>query len=237
MPGANELAMRDSALAAIFGLTDESDFGAEDFASQFSRLSADSQFGYEPYKYRQSYVGAEFGGSFGEDAAPMGGGIPKPTPQAALALWQKHHMNQAAAANRELLLDPNRDSQLKVEKYIFQLVQSVVMGTATALALINNPSTTIRPKRMVMNAPVPGFAEITSVAVANVNVSVGGTQSFDAFFVSAQGVGVELDLPTLTPANQASIVGTTSILVPLGYVPAATFRFSVAFIGPSQLAG
>ena len=95
----------------------------------------------------------------------------------------------------------------------------------------------MRPKRFLLNAPVPGFAEITNVSVSNVAVSVGGNQSFDAFFVSAQGQGVELDLPTLTPANSAVITGTTSTLVPLGYVAAANYRFSAAFIGPSQLAG
>src|SRR6185436_17760909 len=140
MWNSKQLAMRDPALAAVMGLVSGADFGAEAaFARGFQEAAKNSpsEFGYD-YPYR---FGHEFGNEFGADAAP-GAPMPTSTPEAALALWRQHHTEMANSRSREMLLDPNKNSRLKVEKYIFQLVQTVLIGTATAIAMSNNPATT-----------------------------------------------------------------------------------------------
>jgi hypothetical protein len=218
------LAMRDPALAALMGIgPDGSDFGC------------DPSFGFDANG--DADMGAEFGGyDFGQDAAPTAP-IGPPTQREAINLWNEHKMAKQNEDRRMRMLDPNGNSRLKVEQYLFPLAQNVVIGTATALNLTNQPDVTLRPQRVLMNSPANGFATISEIRVANVAVTVGGGTSFDAFFVSALGVGVRMDMPTLTPANRATVTGTTTTLVPTGYVLAATFPFSVSFIGPARMAG
>lgn len=238
---AQQLAMRDPAMAALMGAIAGSDFGHASDDDSGSQFGADCQFGTE-FGNDTFYgeFGDEMAGEFGDDvAAPpvSGASIPRPTPQAAIQLWNQVHTEKAHTSRRAMMLNPNRGSTIKVENYLFPLAQNVVVGTATALSMTNNPDVTIRPQRAVMNSPTPAFASISEMRVANVAVTVGGGTSFDAFFMNAAGVGVRLDLPTLSPANRATVTGTTTTLVPPGFVLGATFPFSVAFIGPASMAG
>ncbi len=218
MWNASQLAQRDPALAALMG-ADGADFGKDRGFADFGR-----EFGYDG-------MGFEFG-----DDAPTSTAIPKPTPQDALKLWDQYHTAKAYTQSRTRMLNPNEGSTVKVEQYIFPVSQVIVIGAITAINMFNQPDVTIRPKRMLMNAPVPGLVNITSVQVANVNVTVGAGQAWDAYFVSAVGVGVSLDLPTLTPSNRATIIGASTALVPAPLV-AGNYQFSAAFIGPAQMAG
>jgi hypothetical protein len=59
----------------------------------------------------------------------------------------------------------------------------------------------------------------------------------DANTFSGQSVGVTIDAPTLSPAQRASVLGLTTVLVPPGYVAGAAFIFSAQFIGPATMAG
>ncbi len=209
-PNARNLAMRDSALAALMGVHEGSDFGGE--------FSGD--FGYE--------FGGDFGYEFGADGA-----MATVAPQAAAQLWAQHAQGQARTANRAMLLEPNKGSAVKVERYAFYLNQTLAMGTSVALSATNQPDTNIRPQRVTMNAPAPGFCSISDIKVANVSVIVGGTA--DAFEFNANGVGQHLDMPTLSPANRATVTGQYSGYVPPGYVGGSAYIFSIGLKGPASI--
>jgi hypothetical protein len=234
MTNANGLAMRDPALAALVGaFAGTTSFGGE--VTEDSEFGADFGFGDEMYGEFGDEMSGEFG--FGDDAAVVAAAPPKPTPQQALALWNNTHQAKVRGQRRAMMLDPNKGSALKVEGYLFPLSQNVTLGVATPISMTNQPDVTIRPQRACMNPPTPAFISISEMRVANVAVTVGGGTSFDGFFMNAGGVGVRLDLPTLSPSNRATVTGTSTTLVPPGFVNAATFPFSVAFIGPASMAG
>lgn len=209
-PNFNQLAMRDPALAAALGVHGESsNFGAVDF-------------GHSP----------DFGTEFGDDPAPA------PT-QANLQKAWSHYQGAAAQAahtkKREMLLEPNKGSTTKIERYVFQLSQALVLGTASALSMNDKPSTAIRPQKVVMNAPAPGFCTLSSIQVANVNVTIGSTGVEDAWSFNANATDSELDMPTLSPSNNAKIAGNYTGYVPSGYVSAAAFTFTASFKGPATI--
>ena len=156
-----------------------------------------------------------------------------------------HHMarhwemqNPSSTMSRTLLLDPNRDSIVKVERYSFSFSPStnLVLGTASNIVpFTQQPSTSIKGQRVIMNAPVPGFVLISSLQVANVNVLVGGTE--DAYTYSAGAQGVMLDLPRLDPQNRATSAGAYTGVLPPGYTQGNSFQFIITLQGPSTLAG
>jgi hypothetical protein len=164
---------------------------------------------------------------------------------AGLPVHHGHHMarhwemqNPSSTMSRTLLLDPNRDSIVKVERYSFSFspTSNLVLGTASNIVpFTQQPSTSIKGQRVIMNAPVPGFVLISSLQVANVNVLVGGTE--DAFTYSAGAQGVMLDLPRLDPQNRATSAGAYTGVLPSGYTQGNSFQFIITLQGPSTLAG
>jgi hypothetical protein len=125
---------------------------------------------------------------------------------------------------------------MKTGRYVFSLSQSFTLGTGGAIAMQGNPAVTFRPQRVVANAYFPGLYYIQDIKVANVSVSVGGGAT-DANVFSASAQGVELDMPTVSPAQQISITGTFTTLAPVPYTPAAAYLASVSLIGPAKLVG
>ena len=210
-PSARALAMRDPALAVLSGAIDDStDFGAEygfDFAG-----------------------GADYGFEFGDDAPAA---LPAPTPAQAMQAYRDLHMQKAHTQRRASLLEPNKGSAVKVEVYEFNVNQTLTLATALSFTATNQPDTNIRPKRISMNAPAPGFVTITELKVANVSVIVGGTS--DAWNYNANGVGQHLDLPTLSPANRATIIGSYTAFVPPGFVGGSSYLFCVSMKGPASV--
>src|SRR5687768_14474294 len=163
----------------------------------------------------------EFGDDdYGQDASP----------QAAQRAWQNQ---QAMTERRTRLLEPNKGSRVKVERYSFGMSQTLTLDTAVAVAIDQAPDTYIRPQRITCNSPVPGFVTLTDLKVANVSVIVGGT--VDSFQYNANGVGQALDLPTLSPANRARAAGAYSGLTPTGYTATDPFIFVIGFTGPAQI--
>jgi len=170
--------------------------------------------------------------------------MPMP-PVAAVHPQHAHHIarrwelaNPASTLSRTLLLDPNRDSKVKVERYSFSFspTTNLVLGTASNIGTFTQqPSTSIKGQRVIMNAPVPGFVLVSSLQVANVNVLVGGTE--DAFTYSAGAQGVMLDLPRLDPQNRATASGAYTGVLPSGYTQGNSFQFIITLQGPSTLAG
>ena len=156
---------------------------------------------------------------------------------------QLHHPehglgNPASTTSRTLLLDPNRDSAVKVERYSFSFspVSNLVLGTASSIpTFTQQPNTSIKGQRVVANAPIQGFIYLSSLQIANVNVFVGGTE--DAYTYSSNAVGVMLDLPRLDPQNRATASGNYSGALPPGFTAGNSFMFVITLQGPSTLAG
>ena len=256
-PNARQLASRDPALAALTGAIggNGSDFGVE-FGSDYAYSGA---FGYEfgddygaegflPAKNfasmqsrLQNAVAAPTALASVNPSAlqalstPASTAMQSPVPPPAVAAqrWAKHVSDQERTQERLELLEPNKGSRVKVERYAFAVNATLTLGTASAIDAQGNPDVNIRPQRLSINAPVAGFCTISDIKVANVSVTVGGTQ--DAFDYNANGVGQTLDMPTLTPANRARVLGNYTGLTPTGYTVASTFTLCISFKGPASI--
>jgi hypothetical protein len=230
---AQSLSRRDPAAAVLLGAISGSDFGVErrkgsaqfgtEFGTEFGNAS--NPWGHDPgYNFGFDHYGAE--GAASQAAAV----VPQATPQAMLAAWQHQNRQHMVNAKRTVLLEPNAGASTKVERYAFPISQAIVIGTPVAINLQGNPSVHIRPQRVVMNAPSPNYVYLTLIQVANVVVTVGpGVQ--DAWDYAAEAVGTSLDLPTLSPANQARVQGNYLGFIPPGYVEGADSFFVATFMG------
>ena len=217
---AKRIANRDPARAALMGATpfrqgENSDFG-QDFGFD-DNMGTPPVFGRDQYYPRAS---------FAADATP--------SPEAALSAWRSQHARRVDSMQREHILRPNDGSDVKIERYAFTMSQNITLGTAVALNINDNPATQMRPQRVTMSAPVMFFATVSILQVANVVVTVGNGVE-DAFNYNAQGQGMALDMPTLSPSNRAVMQGNYTGLTPPGYVATTVVSFSVTFRGPSSI--
>lgn len=171
-------------------------------------------------------------------SAPIHPSHPMHPQHAAFVAHHAELANPSSSTSRALLLDPNKHSAVKVERYSFSFspTQNLVLGTASNIpTFTQQPSTSIKGQRVVMNAPLAGFVLISSLQIANVNVLVGGTE--DAFTYSAGAMGVMLDLPRLDPQNRATSAGAYTGVLPPGYTAGNSFQFIITLQGPATLAG
>lgn len=226
-PNAKNLAMRDPALALLVGAIAAGDFGCE--------ALADSDFGGE---FGSDFdFGDDYGFEFGDDAPAFSPNqaamVAGPSRQQVAQLWTQMNQEKAQTERRTLLLEPNKRSRVKVERYTFAVNQELALGTAEALDMSGQPDTNIRPQRVTSNAPAPGFATLNDIKVANVSVGVGGT--LDAYQFNANGVGQTLDMPTLSPANRARVTGNYTGFTPTGYTAASAYTMVIAFTGPASI--
>jgi hypothetical protein len=211
-PNSKQLALRDPAMASILGVVGQDDFGGE--YGDFDDFGLDDE---------------AFGFEFGADA-PAGGAMSAAQVQ---SLVRKAVQGEQITASRTRLISPNKGSNIKIQRYSFNLNAALVLGTAGAFSGTSAPDTELRPQRITMNAPSYGFATIENLKVANVSVIVGGVA--DAFQYNPNAVGQSLDLPTLSPANRATVSGTYSGYVPPGFVAAAPYTFCVSLTGPATI--
>jgi hypothetical protein len=210
MHNARNLAFRDPATAALVGAIGGADFG-QDF-------------------------GDDFGDDFGADA-PADVAVPAPTQAQALALWHKTKTAEARVRNRVHALDPNKDSPVKVEGFIFTLDESRVWALpALGNTLQGQPATTFRPQRLTSNVPMQGIAYLRSIQVSNVNAIV-GPGMVDEWAFAPIGVDVRMSLPTLSPAHRVQIISDWTGLMPAIFVPAAAFQHTLSFFGPAKISG
>jgi len=230
-PTSKQLAMRDPALASALGILPGSqrnqDFGA-DFGADFGSDDYGDDAGDD--------YGDDMTGDFGDDAGAEFGLARRAPSQAALhRAWAVRARQKAVGRRRRRLLNPNLDSDIVVERYSFSMSQVLTVGTAATISMTQNPQVTFRPQRLTMNTPSVGFVEITGIQVANVNAQVGGIA--DAWDFNANGVGMAMDLPTLSPANQASVSGSYTGFAPAPLQDDQSFRFIASFKGPAIVAG
>lgn len=230
---ARDLTRRDPAMAALMGAIG-SDFGS-DFGSEFG-----SEFGAD---YGADYgddMGADYGDDLGAEFGESFGGA-RPAPAAMARVYAKARAGAVRRAKREVLLNPNQGSDLKVEDYTFTVNitdpntnASPVYGTASALAGENTPDVWTRPCRVVMNVPSMGLVKVQSITIGNVNGTIGGRS--DGFIYSPVGVGIRNSFPLMSPSTKASFAGSWSNLVPTPFNNGDSYDLSMTFIGPSTMA-
>ncbi len=228
-----QLVRRDPALATLLGAVSGADFGysrPSPAQSRFAPPAPRTAFGDDSMGYGYGYGLDQFGAHHGHGHHGHHGHHPG---HAAAP-----HVNPHSTEGRTLALDPNRHSTVKVERYSFSFspASNLVLGTASTIAsFTQQPSASVKPQRVVMNAPAPGFVAITQLQIANVNVFVGTTE--DAFTYNAGAQGVFLDLPRLDPQNRATAAGSYSGMLPTGFASAFSYPFIITLQGPAVLAG
>jgi hypothetical protein len=179
------------------------------------------------------------GGHPGMDHRPA---PPNPHPHELARVWHEHHARQhhehlmaQHQMHRELLLDPNKYSRLKVERYSFTLVQAFTWQITDLLNTTLNPACKMRPDRIVTNVSIPFMIEMSSLQIANVNVLIGGGE--DAWVYNPMAQNVVLQLPTVEPAYRVTLTGDYTGTVPQGFSLTATFNFRLGLQGWAVLAG
>jgi len=236
-PNSRALAMRDPALAAAMGIlgNPKSNYGGERSRAPSSAFgsewgSDDGDAGYYGYHGDPS-----MGFGFGSDTALAAPAVRGMHPAQVAAIVGKHHREQARTQQRENLLHPNKGSRVDIERYDFSInqVPNLTFGVASTIAMSIQPSVTVRPQRRVFNAPSYGFATISSILSANVNGLVGG--QLDAGVYNHLGVGIHLDLPTLSPANKLAVNGSYTGLTPPGFPAAFSYQFTATFQCPATV--
>lgn len=248
-----EMASRDPALAAVMGALPGYDFGYSTpsrpaYSAPVPQLPALSgvNFGDDGMGFGYGFGVSAFDPSMNIGFGRHAHGHPGHHPHAHHAhAHHPHHAARVAAlqdptstASRTMLLDPNANSAVKVERYSFSFGPSanLVLGTLSAIPnFTQQPSASIKGQRIVMNAPAPNFVFVTSLQIANVNVLVGGQE--DAFTYSAGAQGVMLDLPRLDPQNRATSSGNYTGSLPVGFAGGAAYTFIITLQGPAVLAG
>lgn len=108
------------------------------------------------------------------------------------------------ALHNRMTLDPNSDQTLKLGKYSVGLSQRIMLGVPCALVMSDSPATTLRIKRVSINAPFVGFASVYTILMANVSVTVGGKE--DAYTYNANSFA-KYDYPTIPPSQRITFTG------------------------------
>jgi len=226
-----EIAMRDPALAALMGVMG-SDFGDEEVYDDLGEpdlFEGETTFGGISFGDEDDDVGLDSIFGAAAPAAAM------TNPAVAQRIVQHHMQKRAHRDRRLLLLEPNKYSEVKVERYTFSVSQVIsTLGTAQTLGPVSNsPDVNFRPQRVTCNSPSPGFVLIAEGRVANVSFTVGGT--IDSWQFNANSVGQSLDVPTLTPANKATFTGNYTALVPTPLSGTGSYTFIMSFTGPASI--
>jgi hypothetical protein len=146
----------------------------------------------------------------------------------------RHHHREERSVHRELVLEPNKGSDVKIERYSFPLAQNLTLGTASALAMTGTPAVYIRSQRVMTNAPAYGFVFLTGINTGNVGALVGAVGE-DAAGYNAGAFDAHLDLPTLAPGIPMVVTGSYTGFVPATYTSSNAFLFTISFRGPSSM--
>ena len=127
----------------------------------------------------------------------------------------KLEVRKRATDARVALLNPNQDSDVLVEKYVFALNPSqfavgsdLEFGVQNGWTAFKNPQVAFRALHLFVNTPCPGLVYICTVQAANVNAAIGAVS--DGFSISR----MDLNLPCLPPQNTMQVTGTWTTLVP-----------------------
>jgi hypothetical protein len=132
-------------------------------------------------------------------------------------------------------IQPNRDSDIKMEEYEFSVSKKIILGHASLIEITSSPDTMFRPKLASSNVPSPGFILLEDIFIANVSVMVGGGIT-DAFHYNVASP-TPVDWPTLDTMTRFRLVGKYTGLIPPGFTPEAEFDFTFRCMGPAPIVG
>lgn len=232
-PTVPSLAMRRPGLAALLGIHPaEGHFGSEARPSRGGRPVA--SFGYDDLDVEYG-VDAEIDPLGTHSALHQDRGMLSADQRKLASIARLDERRAERAATHRMELDPNHGQTLKLGHYSFGLSTPITIGLAATLFMSDSPSTTMRIKNVVMNAPQVGFATVNSLLIANVAVTVGGAE--DAFAYSSQGFSNHVDYPTLPPSQKATFSGGYTGFSPAPFFAGQPFTFSCRFSGKSTISG
>jgi hypothetical protein len=149
-------------------------------------------------------------GEFGDEP-----GLNSPPPANTSEISALHLKRREATERRLLRLDPNKDSDIKVEEYLFPLATVVLeVGKDRHFTVSGSPDVPFRAAGLRINVARRNVLFVKSIRCANISATVGGPPHrdpdagpatepdsehwIDAFDVNA---GIPIDLPTMTPYN------------------------------------
>jgi hypothetical protein len=131
---------------------------------------------------------------------------------------EQNARRRAATKLRELILDPNKDSDIKIEIYSCPApIYTLEARKEEHFSVSWRSAVTIRAQRLTINVDRPGVLYVKAIRLANVNASVGVPQIAmdgssvdercwqDAFSFSPLANQKEFDLPTMSPANTFTV--------------------------------
>lgn len=160
-------------------------------------------------------------------------GAPLPPQNAMQRAWLAIQEQKGITHKRSLVLEPNRGSRLKIQRYNFNISETFVIGTEQGFQIALTPAVTFRPQRVTSNAPCENFVLLSQLQVSTVNAIIGGLA--DAWQFNANGQGQELDLPTVGPEISVSIAGTYLGTATPQFAPTQKYVFIVGINGPATL--
>jgi hypothetical protein len=140
---------------------------------------------------------------------------------------------------RELQLEPNTDTDTKIEWYPFQFSKEITLGTPETFTIVDTPSSYIRARKLKSNAPTENFMMLRQASVGNINALLGGNMKgaeeseMDAFHKDSSGHDV--DLPTLAPGIPATIRARYTGIVPSGHATGEKFTATFVLHGPASM--
>ena len=159
----------------------------------------------------------------------------KGTQPDAHAVIRAHLRKEEATKKRETLLRLHEDSLLDIERYTLGVLATQVILPFTdhvaPLSGSRQPDVAFRVQRVTSNAPCPGFALLYTLKLGNVTSIVSNT-GIDAWQLNANAREEEMDLPTLTPENAMSFVGSYLGLLVTPF-KSLNFQFALAGSGPA----
>ena len=152
-----------------------------------------------------------------------------------ISKWNEDRKTQA----REVLLNPNKGSRIKVEEYEYPLSQAIVIGTILSQMpdlLDHCPQCCFKAVQLICNVPCPSFVFIRDIKASNISASISVGVS-DAYAYHARANGPALKLPMLSSYNRLEIDAFYTGYVPIGYQEGMETFFTAVFFGPATLAG
>lgn len=232
---ADNLMMRDPAMAALMGGMG-ADFGGYEVGADFG-YGQDDWGDDAGAEYGEDEAGAEFSADFGAARRSPH----RPSPQAMARAYAHMQRQNHRRYTRELMLDPNQGSTLKVENYTFavNIVDTIskvspVFGTPGSLTGENTPNTYLRPEIVTINTPIMGLVSYSAISVGNVNGTVGGQGDAFDFSPLAPRSGKQ-SYPLLSSSTKVTFAGSWKGFTPAPYNVGDSYDLVMSFKGPATM--
>jgi len=150
--------------------------------------------------------------------------------------WHYKHGREVHTKRRIALLNPNENSDVKIEAYVFSINPSqfsvggsLNWGTLNGWTAFKNPQVAFRAEAVFINVTTPGLIYVNTIQAANVNAQIGGIA--DGMTFSPLALKSKISLPTLPPQNTMQVTGSWTNIVPVPFNNEAVFTLCIDFQG------